>query len=90
MLAVLISPPGKGALAVLHVCGDGAKALVARLFGRDPLPALRVGFLIDDGVRLDEVLVRTTEGYSGEETVEITCHGGAAVVERILGALTKA
>jgi tRNA modification GTPase len=41
-------------------------------------------------VRLDEVLVRTTDGFSGEETVEITCHGGAAVVERIFQALTKA
>ncbi|HEV3028989.1 MAG TPA: GTPase [Planctomycetota bacterium] len=90
MLAVLISPPGKGALAVLHVCGEGAKTLVARLFGRDPIPALRVGFLVDNGVRLDEVLVRMTDGFSGEETVEITCHGGAAVVERILDAMTKA
>jgi tRNA modification GTPase len=90
MLAVLISPPGRGALAVLHVCGDGAKALVARLLGREPLSEPRVGPLIDEGIPLDEVVVRLTDGFSGEETVEISCHGGPAVVERILESLTKA
>jgi tRNA modification GTPase len=91
MLAVLISPPGKGALGVLHVCGDGAKALVRRLFGgREPVTEPRVGALTDEGSHLDEVVVRRTDGFTGEETVEITCHGGTAVVERILEALTRA
>jgi tRNA modification GTPase len=90
MLAVLISPPGKGALAVLHVVGDGAKALVERFFGRVPVDQPRAGELICDGERLDEVVVRSVPGFSGEETVEITCHGGAAVVERILVALQAA
>jgi tRNA modification GTPase len=90
MLAVLISPPGKGALAVLHVAGDGAKALVERYFGRVPVDHPRAGELICDGERLDEVVVRSVPGFSGDETVEITCHGGVAVVERILGALEAA
>jgi tRNA modification GTPase len=89
MLAVLISPPGKGALAVLHVCGGGAKSLITRLFGREPLPEPRVGPLIDEGIRLDEVVVRMADGWTGEETVEVTCHGGTTVVERILEALAK-
>src|SRR6185295_5036589 len=36
---------------------------------------------------LDEAMARIAPGFSGEETVEITCHGGTAVVERILRAL---
>src|SRR5262245_52479155 len=87
MLAVLISPPGKGALAVIHVCGTGAIALVARLLGRAPLAEPAAGMLRDGDERLDEVMARTVAGFTGEETVEITCHGGPAVVERILGAL---
>src|SRR3954470_3619954 len=87
MLAVLISPPGKGALAVVHVAGVGAKALVARYFGREPVDSPRAGELICDGERLDEVVVRTVPGFSGEEDVEITTHGGAAVVDRVLRAL---
>jgi tRNA modification GTPase len=87
MLAALISPPGKGALAVLHVCGAGAKDLVARLLGRDPAAAPGFGTLTHDGERVDEVMARLATGFTGEETVEITCHGGTAVVERILRAL---
>lgn len=90
MLAALLSPAGKGALAVIHVCGDGAKALVARLTGGviGPRPAL--ARLSLEGEVLDEVMARETQGYTGEETVEITCHGGPAVVERIFRALDAA
>jgi tRNA modification GTPase len=87
MLAALISPPGKGALAVLHVSGAGAKDLVARLLGRPPASAPVPAALTHDGERVDEVMARLAEGFTGEETVEITCHGGRAVVDRILRAL---
>jgi len=87
MLAALISPPGRGALAVLHVCGDGAKGLVARLMGREIADHPAAGALTHEGERLDEVMARVAPGFTGEETVEVTCHGGAAVVERILRAL---
>ena len=89
-LAVLISPPGKGALAVVHVAGPGSAALVERLFGRRPDGRPRVGALADRGERLDEVVVRTVDGFTGEETVEITCHGGPAVVDRLFEALERA
>lgn len=89
MLAVLISPPGKGALAVLHVAGAGAAALVARHLGREPGRDPRVGPFMDEGRPLDEVVARTVDGFTGEETVEITCHGGPAVVEGLLGALAR-
>jgi tRNA modification GTPase len=90
MLATLISPPGKGALAVLHVCGEGAAAAVARLLGRAPSAEPARGTLAHEGERLDEVLARRVEGFTGEETVEISCHGGPAVIERILQALEAA
>ena len=34
-------------------------------------------------------MVRTATGFTGEETVEITCHGGSGPVERILDALER-
>ncbi len=86
MLVSLLTPPGRGAIAVLHVCGDGAKALVRRLFSREfgerPVP----GRLELEGEVLDEVLVRSAEGFTGDETVEVSCHGGAASVERVMKA----
>jgi tRNA modification GTPase len=37
----------------------------------------------------DELMARLAPGFTGEETVEITCHGGPAVVERVLEALVQ-
>lgn len=87
MLVSLLTPPGRGGIAVLHVCGEGAGSLVRRLFrGRiGDRPA--AGRLEQDGELLDEVLVRSVEGFTGEETVEISCHGGNASVERVVAAL---
>jgi tRNA modification GTPase len=87
MLAALISPPGRGALAAIHVCGDGAKALVETLLGRTLSDQPAAAVLTHEGERIDEVMGRLAPGFTGEETVEITCHGGVATVERILRAL---
>src|SRR6185436_6127677 len=84
MLAALISPPGRGAIAVIHLCGDGAAALASRLLGREVKAEPGAGILTHEGEKLDEVLARLVPGFTGEETVEITCHGGPVVVERIL------
>lgn len=90
MLAALLTPPGRGAIAILHVAGPGARALVESLFGRPVSPRPRYGRLVENGEVLDEVMVRTVEGLTGEETVEISCHGGRATVERIFRALGAA
>ncbi len=87
MLASLLTPPGRGAIAVIHVCGAGATAAVRELFGRKFGDRPVAGKLTDRGEVLDEVMVRAAEGFTGEETVEITCHGGNAPVERVLSAL---
>ncbi len=87
MLASLLTPPGRGAIAVVHVAGEGAGELVARLFGRPVPDHPSPGRLVHEGEVLDEVMVRTAPGFTGEETVEITCHGGPAPAGRILAAL---
>jgi tRNA modification GTPase len=84
-LAVLISPPGKGALAVIHVCGAGAGSTAEKLLGSTPTDAPRLF-----KTAVDELMARRVPGFSGEETVEITCHGGPAVVDRVLAALEQA
>jgi len=85
MLAVLISPPGKGALAVIHLCGAGAANAAARFLGSTPTADSRLY-----KTPADELMARVVTGFSGEETVEITCHGGTAVVDRVLSALEQA
>src|SRR5207247_4729070 len=87
MLAALLTPPGRGAIAVIHVSGEGAKALVVGLFRKEIGDQPRTGKLMHEDQLVDEVMVRTASGFTGEETVEITCHGGTATVERVFAAL---
>ena len=84
----LLTPPGRGALAVVGVAGDGAVGMVARVFepnGRVPL----VG-------RADGSICVGRWGPAGEELVvvrrnpaslEVHCHGGVAAAEAVMAGL---
>lgn len=53
---------------------------------------IHYGFIEDDGRTIDEVLVMLMRGphsYTGEDTVEINCHGGIYVVKKVLETLIK-
>lgn len=86
------SPTG-GAIAIVRISGSEAIAVAERLFrGRSPLSeaagrTVHYGS-IHDGERLvDEVLVtlfRAPHSYTGEDSVEISCHGSAYIVSEIL------
>jgi tRNA modification GTPase len=93
-IAALATPPGEGALAVLRLSGSRARwALEAMIQpGRRPL-ALKPRYLtrldlVDaQGEPLDEVLAAWMPGprsFTGEDSVEISTHGGPATVGAIL------
>lgn len=96
-IAAIATPPGEGGVAIVRVSGIDAEAIASRVFVR---PAGRNGRLEshklyhgqirdpEDGRVLDQVLLtimRRPRSYSGEDVVEIHCHGGALVVRRVLG-----
>jgi tRNA modification GTPase len=87
MLVALVSPPGRGALAVVHLAGPGSADLARRALGRPLDRQPRFARLRHRGELVDEVLACLVDGFTGEETVEITPHGGPAVVDRVLAAL---
>lgn len=89
---VLLTPPGRGAVATVRVEGPGACERVDRFFraaSQRPVASLASDrlafgrFRLGEGV-YDEVIVRR----AGDEVVDIHCHGGPAVVERLMGVLT--
>ena len=92
-----ITAPGDSAVALTRISGPRALALAdARFRGRrSPLssPTHRIlfgSFLGGDGAPLDTVLVsvfRAPHSYTGEDVVEISCHGGAAIPRAIFDAL---
>jgi tRNA modification GTPase len=86
--------PGIAAIAVIRLSGSGAVKIVNDLFPSKDLsvqasPGLHIGLLKDGDDVLDEVVVslfRAPKSYTGEDVVEISCHGSPYVQERILAA----
>jgi tRNA modification GTPase len=98
-IAAISTPIGEGALAVIRLSGAAALSVLGKVFrsgsGRENFEARRVYFgQIHDGVaKIDEVLATFFRGpasYTGEDVVEISCHGGVLVSRRILDLVLSA
>ena len=93
IIAARTTAPSRGAIAVVEVVGAGAAEIVGGLFDqRLPPPGKTTLGRLVDGAPIDEVLLRiipASESFTGEETAEICCHGGSAVVESVLEALAR-
>lgn len=96
-IAAIATPVGDGGLSVIRVSGQDAINCVDRYFtGAKKLAecsshTAHYGNLRDEaGAMIDKVvctLFRAPHSYTGEDVVEVSCHGGMYVTRRILGAL---
>ncbi len=96
-IAALATPPGRSALALIRLSGAGAFSVadrVVRGFTTDPPRRANLaafyspnGELIDRGIY---VVFPGPHSYTGEDLVEISCHGGLQVPGRLLAALQAA
>ncbi|MDO9229381.1 MAG: tRNA uridine-5-carboxymethylaminomethyl(34) synthesis GTPase MnmE [Syntrophales bacterium] len=96
-IAAIATPPGIGGVGLIRVSGPTAEGIAQRLFR--PLPPgnflshhLYHGKIIapTTGAILDEVLVAFLKGphsYTGEDTLEISCHGGPLILRTVLEAV---
>ena len=102
-IVALATPLGEGGLAVLRVSGPTAFAVVDACFHptgtrhRKPSAAeshtVHLGQVAWAGRAVDEVLVsvfRAPRSFTGEDTVEVSCHGGVLVTRLVLEALLAA
>jgi tRNA modification GTPase len=92
-IAAIATPIGEGGIAVIRVSGKNAIAKVNEAFrGKDLTEqeshTVHFGKIIDqDGKVVDEVLAtlfHAPKSYTGEESVEISCHGGVLVTQAVL------
>jgi tRNA modification GTPase len=91
-IVALSTPPGRGAVAIIRLSGPQSLSIVQRLLKSDsalePRKAtLRKIFKIDSDELLDQVLITTFPGpqsFTGEDVVEISCHGSPAVIRQLL------
>ena len=98
VIAAISTPPGKGGVALIRVSGSGAIEVAEKVFipkSKKPLSAIapRVqvyGDIVSQGETIDDgmaTVFRAPASFTGEDTVEICCHGGILITERVLRAL---
>jgi tRNA modification GTPase len=97
-IAAIATPPGPGGIGVVRVSGPAAERLAhavfrrrrpggwqthrlygGRIVGRDEIP-------LDDGLA---VLMRAPRSYTGEDVLELHCHGSPVVLQRVLQSLLE-
>lgn len=97
-IAAVATPHGSGGMAVIRISGPAAIQRAAELFvpvrGRSPLEmegyTCAYGYFMQNSERLDDVVLtvfRAPHSYTGEDVVEISCHGGRFLSETILRAV---
>ncbi len=99
-IVALATPSGAGAIAVIRISGKEALTLAASVFqsvsGKDLTKqrthTLHLGHIVDGDKVLDQVLVslfKGTNSYTGENTVEISCHGSTFIQQQIIQLLLR-
>ncbi|MDR1280245.1 MAG: tRNA uridine-5-carboxymethylaminomethyl(34) synthesis GTPase MnmE [Opitutaceae bacterium] len=93
-IAALATPAGTAAIALIRVSGPGCAALATSLLGRLPSPRLstRADYRELSGRVLDDILVTrfsAPRSYTGEDTLELSCHGNPLLVRLILDDLLR-
>lgn len=101
-IAAIATAPGTGGIGIIRVSGEASIEIVDSIFrspsdkklSKQKSHTIHYGHIIDPVNKevLDEVLVMLMKGprtYTGEDTVEINCHGGPYVEKRILEEVLK-
>lgn len=92
-IAAIATPVGEGGIAVIRVSGKDAFEKLSTIFSGKNLSkadshTVHFGKIVDsNNLPVDEVLAtvfRSPRSYTGEDTVEISCHGGVLVTQKVL------
>lgn len=98
-ICALATAPG-GAIGIIRISGDQSLEILSHIFSKDLTHAMpntiHYGHIIDKNdpasTQIDEVLVsvfRAPHSYTGEDSVEISCHGSRYILQRVLALLCQ-
>ena len=98
-IAAIATPPGTGGIAVIRLSGENAFAIADKCFSgkktirQTPSHRILFGWITgEENEKIDEVLVsvfRAPHSFTGEDTVEVSCHGGYTVTNMVLNRLLQ-
>ena len=97
-IAAIATPPGEGGVAVIRISGSDALGVADKIFSGPVLSykthTAHFGKILNhEGIAIDEglaLVMLSPRSYTGEDTVEIHCHGGSLISKRVLNTILKA
>ena len=100
-IAAISTAQGEGGIGVIRVSGDGAIEIADKVFkniNNKKLSDMKgytaaFGSIVFEGEKLDEAVAlvfRAPHSYTGEDVVELSCHGGMYITKQVLRAVLEA
>jgi tRNA modification GTPase len=99
-IVALASPSGAGAIAVIRLSGKDAISIAESVFqsvsnkkiSKQKTHTIHLGHIIDEGKTYDQVLLsifKNPNSYTGEDVIEISCHGSTYIQQQIIQLLLR-
>jgi len=98
LIAAFATAPGGGALTLIRCSGKGSLNAISSVFAPEKIKdalgnSVVHGWIVSGNEKIDEVLVsvfRAPKSYTGEDSLEISCHGGLSAGKAVMDALKSA
>ena len=95
-IVALATAPIKSALSIIRLSGDDVFDVVSKCFSKDlrkiQEKTILFGSVVSEGEKIDEVVLLAYKGpksFTGEDSVEIICHGSPLIAKQIIEACIK-
>lgn len=99
-IVALASPSGAGAIAIIRLSGKDSLTIAEQLFqsvsgksiSKQKTHTIHLGHIVEDGKVFDQVLLsifKNPHSYTGEDVVEISCHGSTYIQQQIIQLLLR-
>ena len=93
-IAAISTPIGTGGVGVIRISGDKSFDIANKILTTKTLTPGMIchGWVVDNETKIDEVIIlpfKNPNSYTGEDVIEIQCHGGINVVHNILDVVLK-
>lgn len=92
-IAAIATPIGTGGVGVIRISGSNSFDIIEKIFIKKLTPGtIHHGWIVDNDKKIDEVIVlpfKSPHSYTGEDVIEIQCHGGVNVLRNILELVLK-
>jgi len=101
-IAAIATAPGVGGIGIIRISGDEAFSVISKIFSpkdkffdllNPKTNVMKYGYITDGENKIDEVMVsffRAPHSYTTEDVVEINCHGGTVILNKILSKVFEA